>query len=248
MDNIKIIEFFFKFQNQLLCHMYVQLQQSIFFHDIRSRRLRWTVHVAHIGEKRNAQCVVMGKLEGKRSFGRHRRRWEDNINQGGSVWTGFIWLRVQIIGFHRVREISWLAEELKASQGRFCSSKSVIRLSPVPWLSLWTVTFAAYVLVVYLLQITSVNEIFLPVKSECQNHTDYSQFRKVCIPTLQTLHLWAVLWNAVDPATVHWRKPFVWTTIECCTDSEPWTLSACRTDNWNKTSVMEWRLPGTLVL
>ena len=59
--------------------MYVHLQQNIFFHYIRSRRLRWTVRVAHMGEKRNAYSVLMWKHEGKRPLGRHRCRWEDNV-------------------------------------------------------------------------------------------------------------------------------------------------------------------------
>jgi hypothetical protein len=33
------------------------------------------------GEKRNAYSILVGKPEGKRSLGRHRRRWEDNINK-----------------------------------------------------------------------------------------------------------------------------------------------------------------------
>jgi hypothetical protein len=31
------------------------------------------------GEKRNAHRLLVGKLEGKRSLGRPRRRWVDNI-------------------------------------------------------------------------------------------------------------------------------------------------------------------------
>jgi len=43
----------------------------------------------------------VGKPEGKRSLGRLRRRWEDNIKldiqeleYGEGVWTGLIWLRI----------------------------------------------------------------------------------------------------------------------------------------------------------
>ena len=41
----------------------------------------------------------MGKSEGKRLFGRPRRRWEDNSNMdmkeiGWEVWTGLILLRI----------------------------------------------------------------------------------------------------------------------------------------------------------
>jgi hypothetical protein len=32
-----------------------------------------------MGEKRNAYRILVGKLEGKRSLGRPRRRWKDNI-------------------------------------------------------------------------------------------------------------------------------------------------------------------------
>jgi hypothetical protein len=46
---------------------------------IKSRRLRWTGHVARVGEMRNAYIVLVVKPEGKRPFGKSRRRWEDNI-------------------------------------------------------------------------------------------------------------------------------------------------------------------------
>ena len=46
---------------------------------VKSRRMRWTGHVARMGEGRDAHRVLVGKPEGKRTFGRPRRRWEDNI-------------------------------------------------------------------------------------------------------------------------------------------------------------------------
>ncbi|KAJ4441191.1 hypothetical protein ANN_11042 [Periplaneta americana] len=46
---------------------------------IKSRRLRWAGHVARKGESRYAYKVLAGRSEGKRSSGRPRRRWEDNI-------------------------------------------------------------------------------------------------------------------------------------------------------------------------
>jgi hypothetical protein len=46
---------------------------------IKSRRMRWAGHVARMGEKRNAYRSIVGKPEGKRSLGRTRHRWEDNI-------------------------------------------------------------------------------------------------------------------------------------------------------------------------
>jgi hypothetical protein len=42
-------------------------------------RMRWTDHVARIGEKRNAYRLLVGKPEGKRPLARPRRRWVDNI-------------------------------------------------------------------------------------------------------------------------------------------------------------------------
>ncbi|KAJ4442686.1 hypothetical protein ANN_04275 [Periplaneta americana] len=47
--------------------------------NIKSRRLRWAGHVAHMGESRNAYRVLVGRPEGKKPLGRPRRRWEGNI-------------------------------------------------------------------------------------------------------------------------------------------------------------------------
>jgi hypothetical protein len=46
---------------------------------IKSRRMRWAGHAAPMGEGRSVYRVLIGKPEGKRSLGRPRRRWEDNI-------------------------------------------------------------------------------------------------------------------------------------------------------------------------
>ena len=46
---------------------------------IKSRRMRWTGHVARMGEERGVCRVLVGKPEGKRPLGRPRRRWVDNI-------------------------------------------------------------------------------------------------------------------------------------------------------------------------
>jgi hypothetical protein len=46
---------------------------------VKSRRMRWAGHIARMGKKRNAYRIWVGKPEGMRSVGRHRRRWEDNI-------------------------------------------------------------------------------------------------------------------------------------------------------------------------
>jgi hypothetical protein len=42
-------------------------------------RMRWTGHVARIGEGGGMCRVLVGKPEGKRPLERPRRKWEDNI-------------------------------------------------------------------------------------------------------------------------------------------------------------------------
>ena len=46
---------------------------------IKSIRMRWAGHVAHMGEERGLYRVLVGKPEGKRPLGRPMRRWVDNI-------------------------------------------------------------------------------------------------------------------------------------------------------------------------
>ena len=46
---------------------------------LKSRRLRWVGHIAHMEQSRNAYRVLVGKPDGKGPLGRPRRRWEDNI-------------------------------------------------------------------------------------------------------------------------------------------------------------------------
>jgi hypothetical protein len=46
---------------------------------IKSRRLRWTGHVALIGERRGVYRLLVDKPEEKRHVASPRCRWEDNI-------------------------------------------------------------------------------------------------------------------------------------------------------------------------
>jgi hypothetical protein len=62
---------------------------------IKSRRMRWAGHVARMGEKINVYRLLVGKPKGKRSLGRPRRKWVDNIKMdlleiglGGVDWIG----------------------------------------------------------------------------------------------------------------------------------------------------------------
>ena len=49
---------------------------------IKSRRLRWAVHVARVEECRSVFKILTGKPTGTRPLGRPRRIWEDNIKIG----------------------------------------------------------------------------------------------------------------------------------------------------------------------
>jgi len=46
---------------------------------IKSRRMRWAGHVAHMGEEKGEYRILVGKPEGRRPLGRPRSRWADNI-------------------------------------------------------------------------------------------------------------------------------------------------------------------------
>jgi hypothetical protein len=61
---------------------------------IKSRRMRWAGHVARMGEKRNANRLLVGKPVGKRPLGRPRRRWVDNIRMdlGKGGWGDVDWI------------------------------------------------------------------------------------------------------------------------------------------------------------
>ena len=70
---------------------------------IKSRRMRWAGYVARMGERRGVYTVLVGKSQGKKQFGRPRRRWEDNIKMdveevGCVIRTGSNWLRIETGG------------------------------------------------------------------------------------------------------------------------------------------------------
>jgi hypothetical protein len=63
---------------------------------IKSRRIGWAGHVAHMGEMRNALNVLVGKPGRKRPLGRSRRRWERNIRMDLREigWDGVDWVHM----------------------------------------------------------------------------------------------------------------------------------------------------------
>jgi len=48
---------------------------------IKSRRMRWAGHVAHMDGEMGLYRILVGNPEGKRPLGRPRRRWVDNIRK-----------------------------------------------------------------------------------------------------------------------------------------------------------------------
>jgi hypothetical protein len=50
-----------------------------FIRVIKSRRMRWAGRVARMGEGRGAYRILVRRPQGRKPFGRPRRRWEDNI-------------------------------------------------------------------------------------------------------------------------------------------------------------------------
>jgi hypothetical protein len=65
-----------KFHNEELHNLYSS-PKSV--RVIKTRRIRWTGHVALMGEGRGVYRVLVGKPKGKRPLGRPKRRCENNI-------------------------------------------------------------------------------------------------------------------------------------------------------------------------
>jgi hypothetical protein len=55
---------------------------------IKSKRMRWSVQVACMGEIRNAYKILIEKPEGKRPLGRSRRRRQENIKMNHKEYVG----------------------------------------------------------------------------------------------------------------------------------------------------------------
>jgi hypothetical protein len=61
--------------------------------------MRWAGHVAHIGERTGAYRILVGRPEGRRSFGKTTCRRGDDIKMDvqdmeWGEWTGLSWLRI----------------------------------------------------------------------------------------------------------------------------------------------------------
>jgi hypothetical protein len=82
-----------KLHNEELQNLYSSLN---IIRMIKSRRMKWVVHVTRMGETRNAYRILMGKPEGKRPLARPERRWVDNIKMdlGEIEWDGMDWINL----------------------------------------------------------------------------------------------------------------------------------------------------------
>ena len=47
---------------------------------LKPRRMKWTVLIARMGDRRGVCTVLVGKPDGKRPLGRPRNKYEFNIN------------------------------------------------------------------------------------------------------------------------------------------------------------------------
>jgi hypothetical protein len=79
-----------KLHNEELHNLY---SSPYIIRQVKSRRMRWSGHVARMGEERKVYKVLVGNPEGKRPLGRPRRRWENGIRMdlreiglGGVNW------------------------------------------------------------------------------------------------------------------------------------------------------------------
>ena len=64
-------------------------------------RLRWADQIVRVEEGKSAFNILTSKTTGKRSLGRPRHRWEDDIKMDLKVWIRgilLIRLRIEIIG------------------------------------------------------------------------------------------------------------------------------------------------------
>jgi hypothetical protein len=88
----KIIGGWRKLHNEKLHNLYPSPNTIRMF---KSMRMRLTEHEAQMGWK-NTFRIFVGKPEGKRTLGRLRRRWENNIkiDRRQIVWFGVDWINL----------------------------------------------------------------------------------------------------------------------------------------------------------
>jgi hypothetical protein len=70
-------------------HLNIKAEFKYIGYEDEARRMRLAGQVARMGEVRGAYNILVGRPEGRRPLGRHRRRWEDNIKMDlREIWFG----------------------------------------------------------------------------------------------------------------------------------------------------------------
>jgi hypothetical protein len=82
-----------KFHSEELHNLY---SSPDIIRQIKSRRMRWAGHVAHMRVERKVFKVLVGRPKGKRPLGRPNRRWEDGIimDLREICWGSVDWIRL----------------------------------------------------------------------------------------------------------------------------------------------------------
>jgi hypothetical protein len=81
-----------KLHSEELHHLY---SSPNIIRQIKSRRMRWAGHVAHMGKDRRVYSVLVGKPEGYTTR-KTKAYWDQNGSWGDwlGVWSAFNWLRI----------------------------------------------------------------------------------------------------------------------------------------------------------
>ena len=102
-------------------------------------------HVARMGERRGVYRVLVGKPEGKRSLGRPRRIWEDNIKMdlqevgcGDMNWIELAYLPTSGFSLFQHRSTiryPWLRISKSSETRNFCVTSLIVQASSVSCVS-----------------------------------------------------------------------------------------------------------------
>jgi hypothetical protein len=102
---------------------------------IKSRRMRWVRHVAHMREIRNGYNILIGKPVSKRPLGGPRHRWEGNIRMylREIGWESVVWMHVAhdkdqwwtLVNTIMNRQVSQKAGNFLTSRGTISFSRNL---------------------------------------------------------------------------------------------------------------------------
>ena len=75
-ERVQLLGVWRRLHNEKLNHLYCSLN---IIRMIKSRRMRWVGHVASMGDRKVAYRDLVDRHEGKKTLGRPKLRWGDNI-------------------------------------------------------------------------------------------------------------------------------------------------------------------------